>query len=394
MPPNTHDAAQSAVGYLYQSQWPLLELIRRAGEQQPDLALTLELHDDVSWEQEGTATELLQVKHHIGRQGGLGDKSVDLWKTLDVWMDAHPPADPMGPVLTLVTTSVAAEGSVAAHLRPLPRSAAEARKLLDSAAKSSDNATTAATRQRYLQLEEADRDVFVGRIYVLDGAPQAGSSLEDAVRAALILALPLGHEDEFLEQLWGWWHREAIALLRKDRATVSCMDVRMKVQAIADGYKPDNLPTLVEREDVTIDLEQTYGDHVFVEQLRWIAHTATTLQKAMVDYYRAYVQRARWVDRDLIEMGELESFEENLADEWERAFDAMIVGLGETANEETKQQAGHALFQQVSNQTVVKVRERYAEQFFTRGQLHSFADVGRLGWHPEFEDRLKEMIEK
>ena len=97
MAPDTHDAAQSAVGYLYQSEWPLLELIRRAGEQ-PDLGLSMELHDDVSWEEDGTPAELLQLKHHIGRQGGIGDMSVDLWKTLAVWMDVHPAADPMGPI--------------------------------------------------------------------------------------------------------------------------------------------------------------------------------------------------------------------------------------------------------------------------------------------------------
>jgi hypothetical protein len=390
---DTHDAAQSAVGYLYQSEWPLLELIRRAGDQ-PDLLLSLELHDDVTWEEDGTPVELLQLKHHIGRQGGVGDMSVDLWKTLAVWMDAHPPADPMGPICTMVTTSVAAEGSAAIHLRPAPRSPKEARELLDRAAKASGNATSAPTRQRYLELDEADRDVFVGRIYILDRAPQAGPSLEEAVRGALVMVLPVGHEEQFLDQLWGWWHREAIALLRKDRATVSCMDVRMKIQAIADGYKPDNLPTLVAREDVTIDLEATYGDYIFVEQLRWIAHTATTLQKAMVDYYRAYVQRAAWVDSDLIGFGELESFETNLIDEWERAFDAMLINIGEGASEEAKEKAGHALFQQVSNQTVVKVRERYAEQFFSRGSLHDFADSGRLGWHPEFEARLKELVER
>lgn len=388
-----HDAAQSAVGYLYQSEWPLLELIQRAGDQ-PDLALTLELHDDVSWQEEGTPVELLQLKHHIGRQGGIGDKSVDFWKTIAAWMDAHDPTDPMGPLMTLVTTSIAAATSAAYHLRPLSRVPKTARELLDAAALESKNETTAPPRSRYLALEEAERDVFVGRIYVLDGSPQAGEPLEAAVRAALILALPIGHEDEFLDQLWGWWHREAVQLLLKVHPTVSCMDVRMKIQAIADGYKPDNLPTLIERDDVTIDLEETYGDYVFVEQLRWVAHTATTLQKAMVDYYRAYVQRGAWVDRDLIELGELESFEDNLVDEWERAFDSMLIEIGEDADDVTKEKAGHALFQEVSNQTVVKVRERYAEQFFTRGSLHNFADLRRLGWHPEFEERLGELTKK
>ena len=355
------------------------------------MALTLELHDDVSWDQEGKPLELLQIKHHVDHERGLGDMDVDLWKTLAVWMDAHAPADPLGSVLTLVTTRVVTQG--AAHaLRPESRQPGQARLLLDAAAAESTNEATEAAREKYLALEDAERDVFVGRIYVLDGAPQAGAALDKAVEEALYFALPLGHEKSFLEQLWGWWYRQAVEILRRERDTVSGMDIRLKVQEIADGYKPDSLPTLVEREDVEIDVEKTYGDQVFVTQLRWILHSAQMLQKAMVDYYRSYVQRAQWVDRDLIGIGELEKFEDNLVDEWERAFDAMNIQLGDQSDEDDKQKAGHALFQEVSNQTAVKVRERYTEPFFMRGRLHDFADSGRLGWHPDFQDRLKELL--
>jgi hypothetical protein len=355
------------------------------------MALTLELHDDVSWEENGTPLELLQIKHHVGHLRGLADKDVDLWKTLAVWMDAHPPADPLGPLLTLVTTRRVTQGAASA-LRPESREPSRARQLLDSAASDSTNEATDASRKRYLALEDAERDVFVGRIYVLDGAPQTGAALEKAVEEALYFALPPGHEKSFLDQLWGWWHRQAVDILRRERATVSGMDVRLKVQEIADGYKPDNLPTLVEREDVDINVEKTYGDQVFVTQLRWVLHSAQMLQKAMVDYYRSYVQRAQWVERDLIGIGELEKFEDNLVDEWERAFDAMGLQLGGQADEDAKQKAGHALFQEVSNQTAVKVRERYTEPFFMRGRLHDFADKGRVGWHPDFQERLKELL--
>jgi hypothetical protein len=44
-----HDAASSALGYLYQSQWPLVELLLR-GADRPDAATTVELYDDVAWE--------------------------------------------------------------------------------------------------------------------------------------------------------------------------------------------------------------------------------------------------------------------------------------------------------------------------------------------------------
>ncbi len=41
VPSSSHNAASSALGYLYQSQWPLLELLRRSDER-PDCAITLE----------------------------------------------------------------------------------------------------------------------------------------------------------------------------------------------------------------------------------------------------------------------------------------------------------------------------------------------------------------
>lgn len=393
MSSHTHDAAHSAIGYLYQSQWPLLELIRRTADQ-PDVALTLELHDDVVWEQDGSPTELLQVKHHVNGARGLGDMDVDLWKTFAVWMDAHPPADALGPLLTLVTTGIGATGSAAAALRPPTRSPDVARPLLDTAAVDSTNASTESVRKRYLALTEAERDVFVGRIHVLDGAPQAGADLETAVAKALYMLLPPGNEDSFVEQLWGWWHRQAVDMLRRERATVSGIDVRLKIQEISDGYKPDNLPTLVERDDVTFDVEQTYGSRVFVEQIRWISHTAKMLQLAMVDYYRAYVQRAEWVDRDLIGLAELERFEGDLVDEWERAFEAMVATLGDEADDDARQQAGHTLFHELSNQTVVRVRERYTAPFFMRGRLHDLADDAQIGWHPDFEDRVRELLEQ
>jgi hypothetical protein len=95
-PGQSHGAAASALGYLYQSQWPLVELLRR-GRDEPGSALTLELYDDVSWDDEGTPTELLQVKHHVTAAGRLGDRDNDLWRTIRVWMNAHAPGDPSGP---------------------------------------------------------------------------------------------------------------------------------------------------------------------------------------------------------------------------------------------------------------------------------------------------------
>ena len=64
----THGAAASAAGYQYQTWWGLLEMLRK-GLDHPDASLTLEMHDDVAWDENGTPTELLQTKHHRGQRG-------------------------------------------------------------------------------------------------------------------------------------------------------------------------------------------------------------------------------------------------------------------------------------------------------------------------------------
>jgi hypothetical protein len=74
------------LGYAYQTEWCLVELLRRAPDQ-PDMAISLELHDDVAWEQAGSPTELLQLKHKIRSSGALTDQHDDLWSTIRVWMN-------------------------------------------------------------------------------------------------------------------------------------------------------------------------------------------------------------------------------------------------------------------------------------------------------------------
>jgi hypothetical protein len=49
MPSGKHSAATSALGYQYQTDWCLLELLRRAPEL-PDAAIRLGLHEDVAWD--------------------------------------------------------------------------------------------------------------------------------------------------------------------------------------------------------------------------------------------------------------------------------------------------------------------------------------------------------
>src|SRR5438067_9313324 len=147
-----HNAAASASGYLYQTDWALVDLLRK-GHTRPDQAITLELHDDVAWSDvssTGDPIELLQVKlHTTSKSAGLGDMAVDIWKTVQVWLDRPDANDPQGPDLFLVTTSVAVDGSAAHALRPATRDVDSATSRLLTAAADSNNENTQKSRAAF-----------------------------------------------------------------------------------------------------------------------------------------------------------------------------------------------------------------------------------------------------
>lgn len=386
-----HDASASAVGYLFQVNWALVELLENAPAR-PDQSISLETHDDVAWEESGSPVELLQSKHHVGVSSGLGDKATDIWKTLLVWMNTAQPADPDGPALVLVTTSVAQPGTAANALRSGARDTAAAVLKLTDAAHSSTAENTKKARERFLGLSEAERQVFVGRIIVADGAPGV-DDLDAKLARILWAALPASHQDLFLSMVWRWWAAVALDMLRGRRLRVSAGEAHAAISHLRDRFSEDNLPTTVELADVDEgSVMAAHGDSVFVHQMRWVSFNETNLRRAVVDYYRAVTQATRWLTEDLIGLNELERFEDNLLDEWQRVFADMVEDLGIDADEAAKTAAGKELLRRLRDSTAVNVRPRYNEPFFARGRRHMLADLGQIGWHPDFQARLENLL--
>jgi hypothetical protein len=388
----SHTAAPVALGYIYQCQWPLLALLRDSADR-PDCQITLELHDDVAWDDDGTPTDLLQVKHHINSMRGLGDKDSDWWRTIQAWMDVHDPADAAGPKLAMVTTQPAPEGSAAAALRPSQRDIPSALERLEAAARSSHAEATRLARERFLELTPAARAVFVARMHVLDAAPEF-DDLDAEVRRELRHALPrTGHQDAFMGLLWSWWHAKVIDMLQGKRRGVSYLEVSAYLDDLKGQFSsPDMLPTTVSAGEFDQSTAGGYLDRPFVHQLRWVGVVNRAIQSAIIDYYRAYAQSARWLEDDLIGNDELDKFELRLRDEWVREFDFMVAGLPADADDRIRREAGLRLLHERMNQAQVRLRARYDEPFFSRGIHHGLADDGRMGWHPEFEHRLEGML--
>jgi hypothetical protein len=390
----SHSGAASAIGYLYQSRWPLLELLRR-GKPRPDLRISVELFDDVAWDADGTPTEKLQLKHHLRSARSLGDSSIDMWRTLQSWMDQGDPTDPEGPLLLLVTTDVAAVGSAAHALRPETRDAPAALALLEAAATTSDAQATASFRSRFVGLGVAGRSALINRIQVLDGAPPI-SALDDLVARELLWGAPPGQEKTFLDLVWRWWDQQVLAMLLGESGGVSAQNVHVAIGEIRDGFTSENLPPVVPLTDISKgvqdELAAAMSGRRFVAHLQWIKWGQTNLQKAIVDYYRAVTATTFWMDNNLLGQHELDAFEAALRDEWEREFEFMCEDLPEDADETAKQQAGKGLLRGLLASTAVRVRPHYADAYLGRGTRHALADRNVLGWHPDFAAQVEELL--
>lgn len=119
------DASQSALGYLHQCRYALLLALQRDDE--PNLCISIEKLDDIAFHDSPSsvahAKELLQVKHHVNRAGGLGDSSLDIWKTLRIWSEAvtNRQIDLDRATLCLVTTSTPTRRNAVRLLSPDPQ---------------------------------------------------------------------------------------------------------------------------------------------------------------------------------------------------------------------------------------------------------------------------------
>jgi hypothetical protein len=95
-------------------------------------------------------------------------------------------------------------------------------------------------------------------------------------------------------------------------------------------------------------------------------------------------------DRLLLQT-ELRKYEKRLIEDWELVFDAMRDELGDAAADEAMARAARDVLAW-AERTTIAIRPNVSEPFVTRGSLHMLADEGRLGWHPDFRNRLASIL--
>jgi hypothetical protein len=392
---NPFSAGPSALGYKYQFRWALLLLFKASSEGRTS-EMSLERLDDVAFEDGDVAEELLQTKMHI-TPANLTDASVDLWKTLRVWCEltASDPQRVARAALTLITTATAPEGGVAAMLRPTgSRDAKAVDQKLHEVATQSENVSLQPAFASYLRLSETERLELLSRINVLDARPPISDIVAEIKQRFLIFSVQPQYVDDLYNALEGWWSRKTDTLLQNPSATIKPADLLSKLHDLNNQYSehnlPDDFPKPLEMDESDLPEHQRY----FVAQLKLVLNSNSRLRRAIGTYYRAYHQRSKWLDRGLITDDELERYEDYLTEEWTLEFERMHDEKGDLPDDETLRKLGLRLFDWSERNNFRTVRRDYLNGMFARGSLHILANSFKIGWHPEFRERLTDLMVK
>lgn len=386
MSSNQFDASGSLAGYIYQCRLALLLGIQ-AVKKKPNGQISIEKFDDIAFDNEDHAECIIQAKHHISPKE-LTDFSVDVWKTLRIWIE-----DFKSGVITnadtrrlLITTAIAPDGSAVSKLRPETKAADRqaARSTLRAIASSSTNETTKKARELFLSLTDNEADLLLASIHVLDAAPNLPDVLDDIEGELRILAP--SHSDKVTEMLEGWWLKiVAKRLVGEEAMQIPLQDILKKANEIGGFFGPDGLPVSAPDELGDKPYDSSDEAEVYVRQMRLVQLPTPTIQRGIRDFYRAKAQRSKWAREGLLLDGEAARYDAKLQDQWERRFDADCSEVADVDDDE-KRKIGRTVYfwanqQQVGFRNVV-------EGWITAGSFQGLSDRLKVGWHPHFNDHL------
>ncbi|MBF3539179.1 hypothetical protein ISG10_26130 [Burkholderia pseudomallei] len=380
-------AGEQGLGYVYQIRFALAHLMKQDEGQ----SLLIEADDDVELRDiEGRKT-LISLKH---KQAGetVGTLSTDFWKSVRIWLDRYIRDGKLAceHSYCMATTARVGPSSILKYFQEgsAPKPADFAVQLIAEleGSKASLSAQVKATLTSLSGDEQRD---FFERIVIADSSLRIKEL--DSAFEPLMRSVAQKFRVDVRERMEGWWLSQAIEVIQGDREPITGAEVWAKFASINSEYYDERLPITFEDEYPPEGIDPLKDPRQFVQQLRAIGMPTDSLELAILDFYRAFSQRAHWARVNVLVGGEMKKFERRLVEEWKRA--KAWVKINETDNEEQLQEAGWRLYDWAENQSRgLQIRKQVTEDFIRRGSLHILADEKpepRVHWHPKFLEKLK-----
>lgn len=387
-------AKEPSLGYFYQIKYALLALLSNAKDLD-NPRIRIENLDDIEIEDINTL-QLLQTKLHIKSKANLTDSSVDFWKTIRIWAE-HITAgliDVDNTIFNLITTARLSDSSLLIRFKEgifLDTEINDLIDKLDKIAIDSINKTNKKAYLAYQNLTPENKKKLIRNIRIIDNSIGI-NEINNKIKKHLIFSTYPSRLDAFLEILEGWWFRKSIENLTCIIDCIELSDLQLKIANISDSFQADNLPNhFPEQLEISDDDVETLKEKNFLKQLELIQIriNSRTVKRAISDFRRAFEQRSKWLRLHLLNPDEEEDYDKKLQDHWQNIFDIMCDEVGEKNIEELQVLGKNFYIEQFAKSCPqIKIREKFNEDFLTRGSYQMLSDSKKIGWHPKYKDKL------
>lgn len=400
-------AKEQMLGYFYQPLYALYKLLQTDIADNPDCYVLIENLDDIDFIKNVDSLKLIQTKHHVKRKGSISDKSIDLWKSFRIWSERIKNNDINleNAYFYLVTTAKANDNSIASLLKQKDRNANKAlqeiRKIaeegIQNAIQRKDNPELKKheNEDAYLAFSALDNNIqkkFIDKIYIVDNSSNIEQILLD-IKNVLRYACSSADIDYFVEKLSGWFIIRVITSLSdKTQERITKWELEDKMDEYREEFKRGSLPIDYEDEFNNISEDNlAKNDRLFIEQLKAIKVTPTTISNAICDYYKAYNQRGLWVRKSKILNSGLEDYDKRLIREWSVEFENMIPNINENTNDIEKEKAGREVYKNIESKNIPICEaeiHKIKGHYIMRGSYHMLANQINVGWHPDYVNKF------
>jgi hypothetical protein len=392
---NRHSAEGPAAAFVYQFERALNWLARK----QAGCSIGIETGDDINV-RDLDGTELLEQDKHVLSDGAkpFGDRSVGLWKTLSIWVELcgarSGQTDDSISFLFVTNTDVPP---------------CIARRLADAQSVEAVEACVAelhhAGQNPPRHIAQYVRCVLKPESSALLRAIIAKADLADAscqtdwpdLRKSTIAHLQLpgscsAMSESITNELSGWLSRMVVDLWRSGQPGWIERDHFInEMHAVIDRRKRQ---VIRERAEMLIPVtdEKVGGElgRPFVRQLHLITEDDDVVSIAIREFIRCNTEKSRLSKEGNITDDDWLAFEATLIARWKK-IRSRIKRMREGCDE---RRAGFELF----TETTENYRERLAgmeteQVYLTSGTYHRLADFLTVGWHPRFEELMRELMD-
>lgn len=386
-----HSAPGPAAGYAFQFERALYWLAKSPS----GFAIGIETQDDVAiLDQDGTLT-LEQNKHSIqDKAEPFGDRSKDLWNTLFIWLTALDEGElEAEKVKFLMVTNKTLPNCVAKQLSNA-KTAEEIDECicaLKAAAMNPSETIREFTGKVLAVPSEKHLRVIISNCELIDEASGAsGVKLRQSTIAELQIPAAFTNDAEsVVDELLGWIRREVLTLWQKRTPAWILRDSFVtQFHAVLDRRKRqkgrERAANIIPVYDEQIGQEKGRN---FVKQIYLVTDDDVRVDESIREFIKCNMEKTRLsadgniTDQDWID------FEEALRSRWGK-ISSREKRFGQGKPEED---VGFKILTETTDEHRERLAGIETEQvYLTSGTYHRMADRLAVGWHPRFEELMKQ----